>query len=205
MKAILREGLLVLGLGMVLALVANFLSPRGLSLSRDYFHQGDRPPGPVLTNGHTTASGSNVPPVSPFEQAAAGLKAKGLQVIDANEVMQTFRDPRRQQELVVFIDARNDQLYQEGHVPGAHLFDHYRAENYFPAVLPVCQNAMKIVIYCNGGHCEDSEFAAITLRDAGVPKERIFVYPGGMAEWLTNGMPVETGARNSGILRETKK
>jgi rhodanese-related sulfurtransferase len=129
---------------------------------------------------------------------AARLKAKGLQVADSNQVAQLFRDPRRDQELFIFIDSREESHYQAGHVPGAFLFDHYRAENYLAAVLPACRTADKILVYCNGGNCEDSEFAAVMLSDAGVPPEKLLVYPGGFGEWTTNGLPVETGERNSG-------
>jgi rhodanese-related sulfurtransferase len=56
------------------------------------------------------------------------------------------------------------------------------------------------VVYCNGGECEDSEFAAIMLRDAGVPREMLFVFAGGIVEWKAAGLPVETGPRGSGQL-----
>jgi len=36
-KNVLSETLILLGLGLLLALAANFLSPRGLSLTRNYF------------------------------------------------------------------------------------------------------------------------------------------------------------------------
>jgi rhodanese-related sulfurtransferase len=64
--------------------------------------------------------------------------------------------------------------------------------------MPLCLTAQKIVVYCTGGECEDSEFAAIMLRDAGVPRENLFVYTGGITEWKSQGRPVETGARASG-------
>ncbi|HWH72296.1 MAG TPA: rhodanese-like domain-containing protein, partial [Candidatus Sulfotelmatobacter sp.] len=59
-----------------------------------------------------------------------------------------------------------------------------------------------IVVYCNGGNCEDSELAATMLRDAGIPKDKLLVYGGGMTEWTTNGLPVELGQRKSGNLRK---
>ena len=173
----------------LVALAANFLSPRGLSLTRDYF------PGASNNGGGTNAVVST----------ADRLRTQGLQVADSKLVAQLFHDPRRAQGLILFIDARNDQHYAEGHIPGAWLFDHYHPENFLPALLPVCQIAMQIVVYCTGGDCEDSEFAAVTLRDAGVPKEKLFVYPGGITEWQGGGSPVETGARDSGIMREMKK
>jgi len=141
--------------------------------------------------GSFARPGSN--PLSPAQQ-------RGLQLLARNEVVTLFRDPRYQQGLVVFVDARNDQHYQEGHIPGARQFDHYRAENYFATVLPACLPAQQVVVYCTGGNCEDSEFAAAILRDAGVPAANLFVYAGGITEWTTNGLPVETGARGSGQL-----
>ena len=69
--------------------------------------------------------------------------------------------------------------------------------------MPVCRKAEQIVVYCNGGDCDDSETAALLLRDMGIPNQKLFVYGGGIAEWKANGLPVETGARNSGILLKT--
>lgn len=126
------------------------------------------------------------------------LQQRGLQLVTSNQVVELFRDPRREQGLVVFIDARDDQHYAAGHIPGAWQFHHYHAEKYLPTVLPICLTALQVVVYCSGGECEDSEFAAIMLRDTGVPREALFVYPGGMNEWKANGLPVEAGARGSG-------
>jgi rhodanese-related sulfurtransferase len=61
------------------------------------------------------------------------------------------------------------------------------------------------VIYCNGGDCDDSESAAITLRDVGIANPKLFIYTGGITEWTTNGLPVEIGGRNSGNLRSANQ
>lgn len=60
-------------------------------------------------------------------------------------------------------------------------------------------------MYCDGGDCEDSEFAAVTLREIGVPNAKLSIYTGGFTEWSTNGLPFEVGARKSGNLRNEKK
>jgi rhodanese-related sulfurtransferase len=204
-KQVLIEGALLLAAGGILALTSNFLSPRGLALTRNYFPGSIRQTAPNRSpNVAGSVSGTNAAIVSPAELIAARLKAKGLQVADSNQVAQLFRDPRHEQELFIFIDSRDEAHYQAGHVPGAYLFDHYRAENYLAAVLPACRTADKILVYCNGGTCEDSEFAAVILSDAGVPKDRLLVYPGGFGEWTTNGLPVETGERNSRLWGSTK-
>jgi rhodanese-related sulfurtransferase len=61
------------------------------------------------------------------------------------------------------------------------------------------------VVYCHGGDCDDSESAAILLRDVGIATRKLFIYTGGIPEWTTNGLPVEIGGRNSGNLRSTNK
>lgn len=203
---ILLEALLVAGVGLGLALAANQFSPRGLSLTRNYFPGSVRPLPMVAPSSASVPGlmGTNPAPIAVSESLAARLQAKGLQLIERDAAAQLFRDPRYEAELIVFIDARDDRHYQEGHVPGAYQFDHYRPENYLPSVLPACQNAQRIVAYCNGGNCEDSEFAALTLKENGVPMERLLVYGGGMTDWATNGLPVEIGGRKSGNLREAK-
>lgn len=213
-KRILLEGLIVAAVGGVVALTANFVSPRGLSLSRDYFPSGriaapstgsNAVVGIVGTNPIPTTTNAVAPSFPEFPAILARLREKGIGVVDNPRASQLFHDQRREAELVVFIDARNEQHYQEGHIPGAYLFDHYRAENYLAGILPVCMTAQEIVVYCTGGQCEDSEFAAITLRDAAVPKEKLFVYPGGITEWTNSGLPLEIGPRKSGVIREHKK
>jgi len=96
----------------------------------------------------------------------------------------------------VFIDARNDDEFQEGHIPGAHQFNHFYYEKFLPTIVPLCQGAQQIVVYCGGGdNCELSEMAATMLaNDLGVPKEKLAVYGGGMNEWKAKGLPTEAGA-----------
>ena len=187
-RKVLIEAVLVAAAGAVVAFAANRISPHGLALSRNYF--------PGATNASVAA-----PILSPFE----GLKEKGLQWVDAKGALQRFNDPRFKQQRVVFIDARDEDQYREGHIPGSYELDAYHPERNLAAILPVCQAAEEIVVYCNGGGCEDSEFAAVTFRDAGIPNLKLFVYAGGMAEWKTNGLPVETGEQNSGTMRAVGK
>ena len=130
---------------------------------------------------------------------------KGLQVVDGSQTAQLFHDLAFPAGRHIFIDARDESHYREGHVPGAYEFDPYHPEKYFPAVLPVCQAAEQIVVYCNGGDCDDSESAALLLRDVGIADQKLFVYGGGITEWTNNRLPVETGARNSGSLRNANQ
>ena len=198
--------MLVAALGAVFAFAANQISPRGLALTRDYFPAGTtHSVWPVAADGSSHSAGTNSRVMSPGQFLAAQMKEKGLQLINDRQTVQLFHDPRFQQNLVVFIDARDEEHYRQGHVPGAYEFDPYDSEKYFDAVLPVCQKAEQIVVYCNGGDCDDSESAAILLRDVGIPSQKLFVYAGGITEWTTNNLPVETGDRNSGNMRNISK
>ena len=198
MKKVLQEGALVAVIGAALAFAANALAPHGLKLGTDYY-PGDRQAAASLTAG-TNVTGRPAPGTnSPQELLAARLRADGLQLADSNQVVQLFRSPGRELDQVVFIDSRNEEHYRAGHIPGAYLFDRYEDLSRATNVIPVCLVAQQIVFYCNGGDCDDSEHAALMLRDSvGIPKEKVYVYGGGLTEWVTNGLPVELGARNSG-------
>ncbi len=203
MKHVLLEALIVATVGAAIAFAANALSPRGLKLTRDFFGVNARP----IAAPHPAVPNTNQPPrtgtndVSSHELLAARLRQKGISLVDSNEVIQLFHDPRCQQNLVLFVDAREDEHYQKGHIPGAYQLDYYRPENYMATLLPLCQLAEQIVVYCNGGNCDDSEFAATFLLSAGVPKEKLDVYGGGLSEWQTNRLPIEVGQRLSGQIR----
>src|ERR1017187_193461 len=200
-QRVFREALLVAVIGAAFAFGASLISPRGLALTRNYFPADINRPVPAARD----AANTNPPASSPAQLLAARLKEQGLQGVDGRQAAQLFHDPRFKQGSIAFIDARDEQHYREGHIPGACEFDPYHPEKYLATVLPVCQAAEQIVLYCNGGDCDDSESAAITLRDVGIANRKLFVYLGGITEWTTNGLPVEIGGRNSGNLRGPNK
>lgn len=206
-KRVLVEALIVVVAGAGVGLLANFLSPRGLSLTRDYFpplrlNTGISPASP--SGNGSMPSGPSVSSAGPTNEAGVALlRAKGLQSVSTAEAEQLFLDPLREQEVILFVDARDDRHFQEGHIPGAYPMDRYYPEKYLPVVLPACLRAGKVIVYCAGGTCEDSEFAALSLIEGGVPRERIYVFVEGMAGWVAQDRPVEIGVRNSGQPRTT--
>lgn len=193
MKKLLLEAVIVGVVGAALAFAANALSPRGLKLNQNYFP--DETGGKIKPVQLHVASGTNQGSDSATQSLAERLKAKGLTLVDNAKVVELFHDPRYAQGQVIFIDARNDHEFEEGHIPGAHQFDHFHYEKFLPTIIPLCQAAQQIVVYCGGGDCELSEFAATMLaNDLGIPKEKLAVYGGGMTEWKEKHLPVETGA-----------
>jgi rhodanese-related sulfurtransferase len=198
-KSVFLEALLVATIGGTIAFAANSLSPAGLKLTRNYF--------PPLTPGPTNAVLQVVGTNQPANAAALLTRVQqlGFSLLNHEEVVELHRSPEFQQNLLLFVDARDSEHYQRGHIPGAVQFDYYRPEQHLAEVLPLCQLANRIVVYCEGGDCEDSLLAAVFLRDAQVPAQKLAIYEGGYSCWQTNGMPIELGTRNSGLLKEREK
>lgn len=197
MKNVWLEWLFVLGLGVSLAVVLNHHSPKGLDLARDYFPSSI--PGGTETVDLPVGSSGETGVAPTFEDEVAEsvkrLLQKGFLAATTDDVLALMQDPRLEAGMVVLVDARNEALFQERHIPGAYLFDHYQMEQYVDLVLPMCQVAEQVIVYCNGGHCEDSEFAATDLMQLGVPREKLFIYAAGMRGWNEGGHPVALGDR----------
>lgn len=214
--------------GLVLGFVANQLSPRGIVLARDYFPPVPAvPPAPAASagsvpsappGGAAMAAPDTAPVGTPESQdtgpassspekvpdaVATAVRARGWGVVERADAEALFHDPRYAQESVVFVDARDDRHYLEGHIPGARPLDRFYPERYLPDLLGPCLAAERVVVYCSGGDCDDSLFAAALLAEAGVPADRLAVYVGGMREWQAGGLPVEVGGRHSGNLSTT--
>ncbi len=202
---ILLEAVVVLFTGIVFALAANQVSPRGLVLTRNYFPAVTGHPVSSVAGPAPRPAATNTPMPNLTELLATRLKEQGLQLIDGDRTVELYRDPRFQSGRIVFVDARDETHYREGHIPGAYEFDPYYPEKYFPTALAPCQAAEQIVVYCHGGDCDDSESAALLLRDVGIATNKLFIYGGGITDWTTNGWPVEIGERNSGKLHPPDK
>jgi rhodanese-related sulfurtransferase len=201
---VLPEALLVAVLGLAVSSIANYVSPRGLSLTRNYFPQVGE--GARILDATTEPSSipSNKPPTPSAASTTnmSSVKKMGIPTVTTERTLELFHDPEYQQELTIFVDARDNRRYGAGHIPGAYQLDRYYPQDHLATVVPACLNANHVVVYCTGGDCADSHFAAELLQDAGVPPERLFVYAGGIAEWEARHLPVEIGVRKSGVFQE---
>ena len=198
MKKLLLEAGIVLLSGAVLAFAANALSPRGLSLVRNYFPLDAVPSQAAVlrTNTHSDTQASSIGSV-PHELANRAREA-GVNLLSQAEAVQLFQEAQKTPNVVVFVDARSTDAYQAGHIPGAYQLDYYHKEDYLPQVLPACMTARQVVVYCAGGSCEDSLLTASVLLAPVISKEKLAVYAGGYTEWTNEHLAVEIGPRNSG-------
>lgn len=92
----------------------------------------------------------------------------------------------------VFIDAREDSVFQQGHIQGATSFPLAALETTLPVFLKKVPYTANLVIYCSGYGCNDSKVLGKKLLQSGY--RQIFIFEGGYPEWKDAGFPVE-GAR----------
>jgi rhodanese-related sulfurtransferase len=212
------ETLIIAGIALGVGLVANAMNPDGLALDRDYFRTAEAAPvaeravepapepapapAPSLEVAPETQAAPAPATDAGFDAAEAAvadrLRERGLQPLTHAQAVASFEDPQYAAGLTVFVDARKDEDYLAGHVPGAWQLDHYHLDRYLDSVLPVCQQALQVVVYCHGKDCTDSELTALDLVGFGVDVSRVAVYVGGWTSWTAAGQPVEQGARGAG-------
>jgi rhodanese-related sulfurtransferase len=86
---------------------------------------------------------------------------------------------------ILFIDARDEEEFAEGHIKGATV-----ALSTPELVQLTPDRSAPIVTYCGGGECDVSmELATLLMNDWDY--ERIFVFKGGWPEWKAAGYPAE--------------
>lgn len=208
-----REALLLLAVGIIAAFAINAVRGKdSIRWSRNYFAKpkpiavtntpqtnpnatktadnNDRDPG-TQTNPQVglATDDQNLDVQPPPDQDSTG---PGFLRLLFEDVVRAYERAQKFPGLIVFVDARDDMSYQAGHIPGAIQCDHYRIDAYIDDVLARAMGAEMVIVYCNGGDCEDSLFVANDLYQFGVPLDVIHVYEGGWEEWVEADLPTET-------------
>ncbi|MFH0921329.1 MAG: rhodanese-like domain-containing protein [Fibrobacterota bacterium] len=161
---IVPETLAVLLASIVLAMLGNALSPRGISVLGG---QWDPARGIMHADGHC---------------------APRIQEMDLTSLL--FLMEQKQDTLVV-VDARSKEEFISGHIPGAVSLPLMDAAFDLPSFLAHHDAARICVVYCSGAECSDAQDLADILREAGGFK--VFVYGMGFSGWVAGQRPVENG------------
>jgi rhodanese-related sulfurtransferase len=178
-KQMTFEGLALLLLACVVGLGFNAQHSAGLALTRDYFPA-------ISDSAGRNPDGKPSRPDGDLVPSEGGLQ-HGFQVVSSSEALDYYS---RGESSIVFIDARNDASYAKCHIPSAIQFDYYRPDDYIEDVLDFAADAEIVIIYCNGGECEDSIQAARYLTeeiDDPLPFEIVHVFEGGIQAWFEAG------------------
>ncbi len=171
-KQSIFEALALLVLACAVGLAFNAGRSAGLVLARDYF--------PAIDPADGEPDGEPIP-------GDGQLLQHGFQVVSLSEAQDYYS---RGESSIVFIDARDEAHYEKCHIPTAVQFDYYHPDDYIGEVRDFAADAEIVIIYCNGGECEDSIQAARYLTEEiedPLPFEIVYVFEGGIQAWYEAG------------------
>ncbi|MBN2326783.1 MAG: rhodanese-like domain-containing protein [Candidatus Omnitrophica bacterium] len=106
-------------------------------------------------------------------------------VVTGEEVLQHLQDGS-----AIFIDARDEKYFNEGHIPSA---INLPASNFGEAFAEIGESLPReffIIVYCQGSPCDESHDVLDHLELLGF--QDLALYEGGWMEWEQNGHPAET-------------
>jgi rhodanese-related sulfurtransferase len=138
------------------------------------------------------------------------LRAHGIALIDSWSVEDRFVDNSGNsltiglaqasllfsENRALFLDARSEKEYKNGHVRGALSLPWEDVEQQFIEVAENLENQKAIITYCDGENCLLSHDLALFLKDMGF--KNVYVLVNGWSIWKNAGLPVEKGGADLG-------
>lgn len=146
---------------------------------------------PTPSTNQTTSTPGSTPAAVPAPAATsfvfateADLKSKPGQITVA-QAKALF------DQQAFFIDARKLEDYRKDHVKGSYRMAEADFQFGNPPMLAAIPRDATLVVYCNGGNCDESELVAKMINGAGYQK--VYVMHDGIPGWLAMSYPSEKG------------
>lgn len=158
----LRDMFLIMVLSALVGFTVNTISPKGITFVGDW----DPSKGVISAN--------------PKDQPVS----HDIEINSVDEAYAIFKE-----KTAVFVDAREESLFSEGHIQGAVSLFVYDYGKLFSGFMAKYPHDQLIVTYCSGRECEDSHTLARYLKEDGYTQVRVFV--DGYPAWSKEGLPVE--------------
>ncbi len=186
-----RESVKIVALAVLLALVYNAFSPKGIPLIRVApikVATSDS----VLFGPESDSSRERVRVIAPLHDSAlARLKAEreisreqGYKIISLGQ-LQKLLDKRSG----LLIDARNEDEFAKGHIKGARNIPGLDAQKHFEELIPIPRDTL-ILIYCTNPECPLGRMLAEFV--GAMEFHKIFLYDDGWDGWEKAGLPADT-------------
>jgi len=123
----------------------------------------------------------------PLMKAFRAPLPAGIEGVDLAGAREIFEEGQ-----AVFLDYREPERYQEGHIPGAWSVPAERLEDYLQghsrqSLLAALSLRPLVLVYCDGPECRSSGRLAQALRQAGVAQVRVMT--DGWPAWDEAGHP----------------
>lgn len=107
-------------------------------------------------------------------------------VIGLAQAVQLF-----EQNEALFVDARPENLFIQGHIRGAMSLPWEEVNRYFVEVADQLDVSKPVITYCDGETCDLSHELALFLKEMGF--EDVHVLVNGWTVWQQAGLPTEAG------------
>jgi rhodanese-related sulfurtransferase len=89
----------------------------------------------------------------------------------------------------LFVDARPQDQFAQGHIAGALSLPWHYVDDHFMKTVKRLDEANVIITYCDGERCDLSHELALFLREMGF--DRVLVLANGWILWQEAGLPIE--------------
>jgi rhodanese-related sulfurtransferase len=162
LRKTIMEIIILVGISVTLAMVVNLLSPKGIALVGQW----------DTSKGVITASPAGSETWKPEE---INNVARAKEIFDNGNVL--------------FVDARSQENYEDGHIPGAVSLPAGQFDDQIDSFLKRHSTDTRIVTYCSGRTCEDSHHLARLLSAVGFTDVSVFI--DGFPSWEAQGFPIE--------------
>ena len=111
----------------------------------------------------------------------------GLPAVSLKEAREAYEGGH-----ALFVDARDPDFFEGGHIPGAVNLPVKDFDRLFPTLHERLLAAPRIITYCDGANCEMSVELTEKLLFAGL--EYVEIFTGGIQQWKAGGQPVASNA-----------
>ncbi|MBU1096091.1 MAG: hypothetical protein CVV23_17005 [Ignavibacteriae bacterium HGW-Ignavibacteriae-2] len=159
-----KDILQIILLTVIISIIYNYFSPDGIPLIRQF--------------KEITYSENKPDESHPKENSLSQLEG-----IKYNDVIKMFNE-----KSAVFIDARDQWEFGDGHIPGAINIPEF-SFNPNDKIVQSMDKHKRYILYCDGDDCDVSKRLYEYLEAIGF--SNLFVYTGGYKEWIKNGNSYE--------------
>lgn len=152
-------------------------------------------PGPEAEPTKAPVAASDVPPAPPDTSTppqANGFKPTPKSELPPGQITVAEAKQVFDSGQAGFIDTRAKDKFEEGHIPGAVRLDLESFAEGVPVKLGLFPDRNQtLILYCAGGHCDESERVAERLDGFGYTT--VFIIHDGFPGWQAMGYEVEIG------------
>jgi rhodanese-related sulfurtransferase len=202
---LVKEILIIVSISILVALLFNTFSGKGLSLIRKEMikiQAADSVLFPVSSSKIDSAFliqpdssiTKNIKVIAPLhERALRHPDSISNSLNKTSEAYYTIITLTQLQRLLkenrgFLIDARNDEDYNQGHIAKAKNIPALDVDKYFAELVTIPRDTL-MLLYCNNADCHLSHLLADFLRD--LEFKKIYIYEDGWDGWVKAGMPVD--------------